>query len=120
MDEPLDFDVNNDESVINTGHIWSLRVLSAEACVKILRRSNFLVYDTFSIRIFSRLIYSLTLSSTSPSLIYAILYLFERLGCHVCRTFLLPHLLDIDSSKIFSSKTIVSLLGRIALLMATE
>ncbi|CAF0787813.1 unnamed protein product [Adineta ricciae] len=116
VDDPSDFNVNNDESVINTGHIWSLRILSAQACIKILRRSNFLIYDTFTVRIFSRLIYSLTLSSTPSSLIYAILYLFERLGCRVCRTFLLPYLVDIDSVKVFSSKAILSILERIALL----
>ncbi|UJR35269.1 hypothetical protein I4U23_028033 [Adineta vaga] len=120
IDEPADFDVIHEESVVNTGHIWSLRILSARACVKILQRSTSLVYDIFSIRIFTRLVYSLTIRSIPPSVIHAILYFFEQLGCHVCRTFLLPYLLDIDSSRIFSSKAILSVLERISVMLIKQ
>ncbi|CAF0761390.1 unnamed protein product [Adineta steineri] len=113
-DNLMDFDATNKECVVNTDHIWLLRLLAARTCVKILQRSNFLIYDIFYIRIISRLVYSLTKTNTSSSIIYAILYLFEQLGCYASRTFLLPHLLDIDSSKIISSKSIQRILERIA------
>ena len=115
----MDFDDPDGEAsvVSTTGHVWSLRLLAARACVKMLQRSNFLVYDVFYIRIISRLIHSLTNTSTSSSTIYAILYLFEQLGCHASRTFLLPHLLDIDCSKILSSKSILEVLERIAMVI---
>jgi hypothetical protein len=111
----LDFDDNNENSIVDAGHVWSLRLLAAQGCVKILQRSNFLVYDVLYTRIISQLVYSLTNSSTSSSVIYAILYLLEKLDSHVSRTFLLPHLLDIDSSKMFSSKSILNVLERIAI-----
>jgi hypothetical protein len=88
--------------------------------VKILQRSNFLVYDVFYTRIISRLIYSLANPNTPSSAIYAILCLFEQLGSHVSRTFLLPHLLDIDSLKILSSKSILGVLERIAIIMVEK
>ncbi|CAF2382250.1 unnamed protein product [Rotaria sp. Silwood2] len=119
VDEPLDYNDYDMKSAVDTGHVWSLRLLAAQACVKMLQRSNFLVYDIFYTRIISRLIYSLTSSSTPSSVIYAILCLFEQLGSYASRTFLLPHLLDIDSSKMFSSKSILAVLERIAL-MVTE
>ncbi|CAF4262602.1 unnamed protein product [Rotaria sp. Silwood2] len=39
MNEPLDSDLSNEESAVNTGHIWSLCLLAARARVKILQRS---------------------------------------------------------------------------------
>jgi hypothetical protein len=117
INESLDFD---DKSAVDTGHVWSLRLLAGRACVKILQRSNFLVYDVFYTRIISRLIYSLTNSSTPSSMIYAILCLFEQLGSHTSRTFLLPYLLDIDSSKILSSKSILQVLERIAMIIVEK
>jgi len=113
----LDFDDINGEFLVGTDHIWSIRLLAARACVKILQRSNILLYDVFYIRIMSRLIYSLTNRSSPSSVIYSILYLFEQLGCHASRTFLLPHLLDIDSSKMLSSKSILGVLERIAMMI---
>ncbi|CAF4654927.1 unnamed protein product [Rotaria sp. Silwood1] len=120
IDEPLDYNDNNMKSAVDTGHVWSLRLLAAQACVKMLQRSNFLVYDLFYTRIISRLIYSLTIPSTPSSIIYAILFLFEHLGSYASRTFLLPHLLDIDSSKILSSKSIFAILERIALIITEK
>ncbi len=111
--ESLDFDA---KSIVDTGNIWSIRLLSARICVKILQRSNILVYDIFYIRIISRLVYSLIDSKSSPSIIYAILCLFEQLDIHVSRTFLLPYLSDLDLSKILSSKSILEVLERIALM----
>jgi hypothetical protein len=120
MNESLDFDGNNETSAVDTGHVWSIRLLASRACVKLLQRSNFLVYDVFYTHIISRLICSLTNSSTPPSLIYAILCLFEQLGSHTSRTFLLQHLLDIDSSKILSSKSILQVLERIATIVVEK
>lgn len=114
-DELLDYNDENMKTVVDTGHIWSLRLLAAQACVKLLERSTIFVYDVFYTRIISQLVFSLTNSSTSSSAIHAILYVFEQLGCYVSRTFLVPHLLDIDSSKILSSKAILEVLERIAI-----
>ena len=108
------------KSAINTGHVWSLRYLASGACVKMLQRSNSLVYDIFYIRIISKLICSLTDRSSPPSTIHAILCLFEQLGVYPSRTFLLPYLLHIDSSKIFSSKSILGVLERIAMMIVAK
>lgn len=116
----MDFDDNNEKSVVDTGHIWSIRLLAARTCVKILQRSNFLVYDIFYTRIISRLVYSITDSKTPSSMIYAILCLFEQLGARVSRTFLLPHLPDLDLSKILSSKSILGVLERIAIMLVEK
>ncbi|CAF0792729.1 unnamed protein product [Rotaria sordida] len=120
IDDLLDYNDSNMKSAVDTGHVWSLRLLAAQACVKMLQRSNFLVYDIFYTRIISRLIYSLTSSSSPSSMIYAILCLFEQLGSYASRTFLLPYLLDIDSSKMLSSKLILAVLERIALMIAEK
>lgn len=121
VDEPLDYNDEDDvKSTINTGHIWLLRSIAARACVKMLQRSNFFVYDVFYTRIISRLIYSLTSPSTANSVIYAILYIFEQLGYYVSSTFLLPHLLDIDPSKILSSKSIMKMLERISSMLTEK
>ena len=116
----MDFDDTHEESLVSTGHIWSIRLLAARSCVKILQRSNFLVYDVFYTRIISRLVYSLTNSNTPSSVIYAILCLFEQLGTRASRTFLLPHLLDIDPAKILSSKSIFQVLERIGTMLVGE
>ena len=111
----MDFDDNNENSTGDTDYVWSLRLLAAQACVKILQRSTILIYDVFYTTIISQLIYSLTNSTTSSSIIYAILCLFQQLDAQICRTFLLPRLLDIDSSKILSSKSIIKVLECIAI-----
>ncbi len=120
INESLDFDDNNETSAVDTGHVWSIRLLASRACVKLLQRSNFLVYDVFYTHIISQLICSLTNSNTPPSLIYAILCLFEQLGSHTSRTFLLPNLLDIDSSKMLASKSILQVLERIATIIVEK
>lgn len=107
----MDFDENYP---IDEGDIWSIRLLASRSCVRILQRSTSLVYDDFYIRIVSRLICVLTDINSPPSVIYAILRLFEQLGVHVCRRFLLPHLFDINPCQFHSSKCIIKVLERIA------
>ena len=102
------------ENILDPSHIWSIRLLASKICLKMLQRSDFLVYDVFYIRILSRLIASLIDSSSSSSIIYAVLSLFEQLGVHVCRSFLLPYLFDINLHKISSSKSIILILECLA------
>ena len=84
--------------------------------MRLLQRSHSLVYDVLYIRIIARLLHSLTDPSNPPSLLHAILDLFEQLGPHAIRAFLLPHLHRVNPSTMFSSKPIRDLLERIALL----
>jgi hypothetical protein len=120
VDELLDADISDENTAVDTGYVWSIRLLAARACVKILQRSNFLVYDVLYTRTISRIIYSLINPSSPPSVIYAILCLFEQLGSHASRVFLLPYLLDIDSTKMFSSKSILVVLERIAVMIISK
>lgn len=106
--EPLEFDEN---SRIDSGHVWYIRLIASRACVKILQRSTSLLYDDFYIRIISRLVSALIDTNSPLSTIYAILRLFEQLGHHVSRRFLLPHLLDI---KLLSSKPLIKVLERLS------
>ncbi|CAF1970827.1 unnamed protein product [Rotaria magnacalcarata] len=117
VDERLDHNDHDMKSALNTGDTWSVRLTAARACVKILQRSNFLVFDVFYTRVISRLICSLTDPRTPVSVIYAILFIFEQLGAYTSRAFLLPYLLEIDSSKLFSSKSIIETLERIAVMI---
>ena len=98
----------------DSGHVWYIRLIASRACVKILQRSTSLLYDDFYIRIISRLVCALTDINSSLSTIYAILRLFEQLGLHVSRRFLLPHLFDIDFSKLLASKSLIKVLERLA------
>lgn len=115
--EEDDFDWSDSERAVQSGCIWSIRRLAARTCLKLLQRSHRLIYDVLCTRIIARLIHSVSDPSHPPSVIYAILDLFEQLGPHAIRAFLLPHLHNINPSTMFSSKSIRDVLERIALLI---
>ena len=115
--EKDDFDWSDSDRAVQTGCIWSIRRLAARTCLKLLQRSHCLIYDVLCTRIIARLIQSVSDPSNPPSVIYAILELFEQLGSHAIRAFLLPHLHNINPSTMFSSKPILDVLERIGLLI---
>ena len=114
VDESLEVAYSQLGSSTQTASVWSIRLQAARACAKLLRRSNFLVYDVFYTRVIAQLIHVLTDPRSSPSVIHSILCVFEQLGPHESRVFLLPQLLQTNLSKIFASKSILDTLERIA------
>ena len=114
VDESSEVADSHIESSTQAGSVWSIRLHAARACAKLLRRSNFLVYDVFYTRVIAQLIHALTDPRSSSSVIHSILSVFEQLGPHESRVFLVPRLLETNLAVIFASTSILDVLERIA------